>query len=137
MIRNYIAMQVRVVTAFLRNGQRILILKRSEKVGSYKGRWAGISGFIEENETPLEAARREVLEETRIKEIDFIKQGQAISVLDEEREINWIVHPFLFNTKEQPQLDWEHETFKWILPTEITNYKTVPGLKESLEKVLK
>lgn len=44
-------MLVKVVTVFLRRGGRILILKRSRKVGSYQGRWAGISGFIEENET--------------------------------------------------------------------------------------
>lgn len=51
----------------MRRGRKVLILKRSQKVGSYPGRWAGVSGFIEENETPMDAARREVYEETGIR----------------------------------------------------------------------
>ena len=37
----------RVVTCFLESANEILILRRSEQVGSYRGRWAGVSGYIE------------------------------------------------------------------------------------------
>lgn len=110
-------MRIKVVTVFLRRGGRILILKRSRKVGSYAGRWAGISGFIEENETPIDAARREVYEETGIRKIIVRKEGKPFSVADKEKI--WAVHPFLFDTQGSPSLDWEHETFKWIAPEEI------------------
>ncbi|MFH1774048.1 MAG: NUDIX domain-containing protein [Methanobacteriota archaeon] len=126
----------KVVTVFLRHNKKILILKRSQKVGSYPGRWAGISGFIGENETPLDAARREVREETGARKIIVQKEGKYFSVVDEGK--TWIVHPFLFDVQSSSlNLDWEHETFKWIAPREITKYKTVPALAEALEKVIK
>lgn len=41
-----------VVTCFLlrraRDGDRILILRRSQRVGTYRGRWAGVSAYITE-----------------------------------------------------------------------------------------
>ena len=37
----------RVVTCFLESEGEILILYRSEQVGSYQGRWAGVSGYVE------------------------------------------------------------------------------------------
>ena len=37
-----------VVTCFLEHGGEIPLLRRSQRVGTYKGRWAGVSGYIEE-----------------------------------------------------------------------------------------
>ena len=54
-----------VVTVLLINDEeKILILKRSNKVRTYKGLWGGVAGYIEENETPYEAIVREIKEET-------------------------------------------------------------------------
>jgi len=36
-----------VVTCFLKSGSEILILRRSEQVGTYQGKWAGVSGYID------------------------------------------------------------------------------------------
>ena len=45
-----------VVTSFLMRSDtgepRILIVQRSQRVGSYHGQWAGISGFVEPGITP-------------------------------------------------------------------------------------
>jgi 8-oxo-dGTP diphosphatase len=46
----------KVVTCFLESNGAILILRRSELVGSYQGRWAGVSGYIEQENTPDEQA---------------------------------------------------------------------------------
>ena len=40
----------KIVTSFIKSNNKILILKRSEKVKSMKGLWAGISGIIEKDE---------------------------------------------------------------------------------------
>ena len=45
--------KTRIVTSFLTYNDKILILKRSEKVRSMKGLWSGISGIIENDEEPL------------------------------------------------------------------------------------
>ena len=66
-----------VVTCFLESGNRILILRRSEQVGSYQGIWAGVSGYIEANTTADEQALLEIEEETSLcrEDLELIKKG--------------------------------------------------------------
>lgn len=56
---------ISVVTCVLTDKKgNILILKRSNKVRTYKGLWSGISGYIEENEKPIDTPFKEIREET-------------------------------------------------------------------------
>ncbi len=126
-----------VVTCFIESENKILILRRSGRVGTYQGRWDGISGFIEK--TADERALVEIQEETGLtgKDVKLISKGQPLEVMDEKLKIKWIVHPYLFYLKnpEKVKLDWEHTESKWIFPDEIDNYATVPRLKEALNEV--
>ena len=51
-----------VVTCLLENNGEILILKRSEEVGTYQELWGGVAGFVEEDEDPRETAVKEIKE---------------------------------------------------------------------------
>jgi len=128
-----------VVTCFLEHGKRILILRRSQKVGTYRGSWAGVSGYMERSDT--EQAFTEISEETEVykNDLKLIKKGEPLEVIDRSLNRKWIVHPFLFHVKapEKIRIDWEHTEAKWIKPQELTNYKTVPGLKKALARVIK
>ena len=53
-----------VVTAFLTRGNQVLLLRRTDRVSTYKGRWAGVSGSVEAGSTPIEQAIQEIEEET-------------------------------------------------------------------------
>ncbi|MBS7658024.1 MAG: NUDIX domain-containing protein [Candidatus Bathyarchaeia archaeon] len=129
----------KVVTCFLKNNEKILLVKRSEKVGTYKGKWSGISGYLEEENIDNQALK-EIKEETSLNEndIELIRKGESLEVLDETKGIKWIVYPYLFEVKhpEKIRLDWENIEMKWVSPKEISFYSTVPKLKEALEKVL-
>ena len=57
-----------VVTCFLIYNDRILILKRSDKVRTHRNKWAGVSGYIESGETAEETAMKEIREETGLQE---------------------------------------------------------------------
>jgi len=58
-----------IVTSFIKNDDKILILQRSNKVKSMKCLWAGVSGIIEKHDkTPLDRAKTEIREETGINE---------------------------------------------------------------------
>ncbi|NVM30309.1 MAG: NUDIX pyrophosphatase [Candidatus Helarchaeota archaeon] len=127
-----------VVTSFLRFQGKILLLQRSSRVGTYQGQWAGCSGYIEGNEVPYDRAIIEIWEETKLTEdqVTLIKKGDPIEIIDEGKGITWIVHPFLFEiVTDQIQLDWEHKNYKWIPPDELSNFQTVPKLKETYEQV--
>ena len=66
-----------IVTSFLKNDNKILILKRSDKVKSMRNLWAGISGIIEKDDlSPLSRAEIEIFEETGIKreQINLLKE---------------------------------------------------------------
>nr|NIN53595.1 NUDIX domain-containing protein [Nitrososphaeria archaeon]NIQ34116.1 NUDIX domain-containing protein [Nitrososphaeria archaeon] len=105
-----------VVTSFLQYKGRILILRRSKKVGSFRGNWAGVSGYLEEGEDSLERALREIREEVGLtdREVELVQRGEPLEVPDREKRILWIVHPFLFKTRRREiQMDWEHVEHRW------------------------
>jgi 8-oxo-dGTP pyrophosphatase MutT (NUDIX family) len=126
-----------VVTCFLRFGAKILLLRRSELVGSFRGRWAGVSGYMET--TADEQALIEIEEETSLgrEDLKLLKRGKLLEVSDEKVGVKWVVHPFLFQIKEpgKIKIDWEHTETRWIDPEDIDNYDTVPMLGEVLARV--
>ena len=128
-----------MVTCFLESDGEILILRRSEQVGSYQGRWAGVSGYIET--TADEQALTEIEEETSLAEEDLklIKKGRPLEVKDDKLGVKWVVHPYLFHIKDRDKIkiDWEHKEARWIQPKDIDNFETVPKLKETLARVYK
>ena len=127
-----------VVTCFLESDGEVMILRRSEQVGTYQGRWAGVSGYIEKGAD--EQALVEIREETGLAEEDLtlIKKGEPLVAKDEALGVKWVVRPYLFAIKDRGKIkiDWEHKEARWITPEEIGNYSTVPMLKETLERVL-
>jgi 8-oxo-dGTP pyrophosphatase MutT (NUDIX family) len=128
-----------VVTCFLESDGEILLLRRSERVGSYQGRWAGVSGYIEM--TADEQAFIEIEEETSlsVEDLKLIRKGETLPVEDEQFGVRWLVHPYLFHidNRDKIQIDWEHKEARWINPGDIDNYQTVPMLRETLARVLK
>jgi 8-oxo-dGTP pyrophosphatase MutT (NUDIX family) len=133
---NSLSVPVRhVVTCFILHNGRVLLLKRSKSVGSFRGRWAGVSGFIETE--PLDQAIKEIQEETGLKREDFklLKTGDTLTARD--AGYDWVVHPFLFElvTEERIRLDWEHDESCWIKPADMKRYRTVPLLEEVFNQV--
>jgi 8-oxo-dGTP pyrophosphatase MutT (NUDIX family) len=124
----------------LTQNEKYLLLKRSDKVKTMKGLWAGISGIIEGNEDPLYRAKREIFEETDIPEdkILLLKNSPEIRI-DSPQYANheWIVFPFLFSVQNPSiNLNWENREYRWITPSEITEYQTVPSLDRVLASLL-
>ena len=79
----------------------------------------------------------EIEEETglRREEVELVRKGGP--VVAENGGVRWVVHPYLFRTREgdKIRIDWEHSSKRWIKPEEIDSYLTVPGLKEALSRV--
>ncbi len=135
--RKVMLTEKQVVTCFLESEGGILILRRSEKVGSYQGRWAGVSGYVET--APDEQALTEMMEEVGLlkEDVKLLKKGEPLPVEDEQLGVRWIVNPYLFHLKDRGKIriDWEHKELKWIKPEAIGDFKTVPRLKEALARV--
>ncbi|MDY6780378.1 MAG: NUDIX domain-containing protein, partial [Halobacteria archaeon] len=86
-----------VVTCFLRNSGDVLLLRRSDEVGTYSGRWSGVSGYVESDidvdvgteedgvtETTDEDAWREVEEETGLSDgVSLVRRGEPFEFTDD------------------------------------------------------
>ncbi len=130
----------KIVTSFIKDNEKLLILKRSDKVKSMKGLWAGISGIIEKNEEPLKRAKIEIFEEVGIKEdmITLVRSAEEMKINSPQYENHeWEIFPFLFEAKNPIiKLNWENSDFKWINVEELEIYETVPSLQKVLFSLL-
>jgi nicotinamide-nucleotide amidase len=127
-----------VVTCFLMSNKRILLLRRSNKVSTYKGLWAGVSGYADR--PPDEQAWVEIREETGLtkKEAHLAVKGKPLEITDIALKTRWIVHPYLFNVSrvDAIKIDWEHTEYKWVDPAIVSNFDIVPGLDDALNMVI-
>ncbi len=99
---------------------RMLILLRPKTVRWGAGKWALPGGHIEEGESPMMAAVREVREETTLavpnpKQFHISDNGEVVYFVAE------ISNPSV-------QIDFEHDDFAWVYPKELTNYDRVSTL---------
>lgn len=132
-----------VVTNFLirndRGHDEVLLVRRSQRVRTYKGAWGGISGYLEANVTPREQALTEIREETglRMTDADLRVEGEPLPVEDRAQGLSWIVHPFLVVVPNIDQIvtDWEADEMRWVRPEDVASLPTVPKLAEALAEV--
>src|SRR5262249_16216053 len=91
-----------VVTSFVlrtdRGHDEVLLVRRSEKVRTYRGAWGGISGYVEPGVTPLQQAYQELSEEAGLAQQDLrlLRAGEPLAFRDEAIGQSWVVHPYLF-----------------------------------------
>ncbi len=113
------------VFVFTRNPKfMVLILKRIPERDGY---WQPISGGIEEGEKPIDAIKREIYEETGIKELEriidlkysFIFKTLWHGKLTKMREICFAIEI----KKEKPiRISNEHEEYKWCTEDEAKKF---------------
>ena len=129
--------QTSVVTVFLCHKGKICLVRRSSDVKTHKGRWSGISGYLEGE--PSEHFMVELQEETSLTPYEYtlIRQAKPVLVPDDRDEQLWSVHPFLCEVHDPTmiRLDWENSELEWIEPEEMKSRDTVPGLWDVYETV--
>ena len=130
-----------IVTSIIKHQEKILLLKRSDKVKTMKNVWSGVSGIIEnDDESPLSRAKIEIFEETGIieKNIELLKSNPQTKIDSPQyKNHTWNIFPFMFKVEtSEIKLNWENSEFVWINPNDIVNYKTVPALKQILFDLL-
>lgn len=119
------------VNIILRNGGNVLVLKRSKKDGGF---WQTITGTIEKDENLLDAARREIKEETSIKDIKS-EFGPIHYFTWKKGKDDVIEVVFLFYTdKRKVILSEEHTKYKWLSASEAVEIVKTENNKLSILK---
>jgi len=124
----------------------VLIAHRSPSQGSY---WHTIAGGIEDDETPLEAAVRELVEETGLTGVEFHSGPEIVEyVYDLSKEppdpthgsaIGSVrVHCFVVDAPDgwEPVLDWEHDGYRWCSAVEAAATLRWPETADALRRLL-
>ena len=130
-----------VITCFARYNDEILLLKRSDKVWTYKNRWNVVAGYLDEIKPLRQKALEELNEETKItkEKVKKISIAEPFESRDEEIKTTFVVHPVLIELKEKPEIkmDFEHTESRWVNKDDLSKYDAVPNLLESARRVLK
>jgi 8-oxo-dGTP diphosphatase len=101
------------------DNKKYLVLKRSDKV-SMTGVWEFPAGRLNDDEAAVDAAAREVREETGlgIESIDPLKFYEHFD--DETRQVYRAVFIFLVKPKStEVKISEEHDAYEWLTPQEI------------------
>jgi len=125
---------------FRKEGSKTLFLLLHYPSGSRSGRnyWDFPKGHIESKEMPEQTARREIEEETGLKDVKFIegfKEWIKYFFKFEEKNIFKIVTFYLAETKnETVKISAEHSGFLWLQYEEAIEQLTFKNAKEILKK---
>jgi 8-oxo-dGTP diphosphatase len=107
--------------AYIYNNHHYLMLFRNKKENDInKGKWIGIGGHLEENETITDCIIREVKEETGLDVIDPLYRGKILFESDDIKEIMhlYLIKEFKGEIKEcnEGELHYIHESKLLDLP---------------------
>ena len=127
------------LSCFIKYEDKILLLKRSDKVMAYKGQWFCLGGFIDEPKSIRQKVLEELHEELGLSENDVknIKTAPSYTYQDSSAKKSWILYPVIVELNNQPEikLDWEHTAYKWVKKEELASFDLPSTLREALKKV--
>jgi 8-oxo-dGTP pyrophosphatase MutT (NUDIX family) len=124
-----------IVVVVRREGELLVMRRAPERLGY----WSIVAGGVEPEETPQEAAQRELLEETGLEaEVRPLPVSLSYSLLDDPPAIRAryapgiervTVHAFVADADPgwEPTLDAEHDVYRWCeleSATELMAYET-------------
>ncbi len=125
----------RTATVYLLNGEKVLLLKRSSKVSSFANQYSGVSGYMEGGEKPEETGKREVLEETGVRDVSLVIQGNEVYV--RHGNTVFIITPMIMKTDSHSiNLNWENSEFEWVDFGSLPEYNTVPKFSATFSSLL-
>ncbi|MDE5655067.1 MAG: (deoxy)nucleoside triphosphate pyrophosphohydrolase [Clostridia bacterium] len=116
---------LQVVGAVIINDGRILAVKRGEnknKAVAYKYEFPG--GKIEQDETPQQALKRELLEEMNY-DIEVGEKFMSVSYEYDDVFVN--LHTYLCKPISDTYTLIEHIDEKWLLPNELSSVEWAPA----------
>lgn len=122
------------ITAIIKYGDKLLIIKRNANEIAHPGKWAIPGGKAERGETVMDALKREVKEEVGL-DIEDVKEFINDYTFVRPDGHNVIGFTFLVTaTSDSVKLGEDLDDFKWILPEELEECDCIEGVKKDIKK---
>jgi 8-oxo-dGTP diphosphatase len=120
-----------MATAIIKKGDKFLMLKRSKRNKTYAGLWQFPEGGVEFGESPEQALRRELKEETGLKARKAKLLGVRASSIEYFHQKLWhfIRVFYLVETTGKIRLSGKHDESGWFSKNELKRLKLLNGLK--------
>lgn len=114
-----------------------LLLKRSATDKLYPGTWQIVTGLIEGSESSVDAALREVREETNLRLKKFWTAPTVASFYDPSHDRLQLIPMFAAEVGlgQEPELSAEHQEFAWLSLEEAQGRLVWPSQRETLKIV--
>ena len=116
-----------------KNNQYLMLYRNKKEVDINKGKYIGVGGHVEPNETPNEAVVREVKEETGFDLISFKKEGIVYFVLNGYVEE---MHVYTSNEFEGELIECNEGELSWVDKFKVPELNLWEGDIYFLNKIL-
>ncbi|MDP2951105.1 MAG: NUDIX domain-containing protein [bacterium] len=120
--------------------KEILLLQRAPKADFMPGVWEDITGRLNQFEDPETGLKREIFEETRLKNIKIIKPIKIFHIFRGDRKSTNELLGIIYWVKTQTKkiiLSEEHSNYKWLKPKQALKIVTHPAIKKEILTFLK
>jgi 8-oxo-dGTP pyrophosphatase MutT (NUDIX family) len=126
---------VAAVCALVRRDERILSMRRAATKDAAPGIWEALSGRIEPGESPLEAVRREIAEESGLSV--RVHPRPLVAHVSDRAGIPMLIVYYLADWMDgEVRLSDEHDDFAWLDPDEFARRTPIAPLAEAVRHVL-
>ena len=123
------------MVAFVRNGDDVLMLRRSDNSRIYPGQYNGVGGHLERKEDPLSGMRREILEETGLQVTQLFLR--ALYNIDSGGHQGVLLFVFTCQSARRELCPATPEgTLRWVPRHELASLPLVEDLPQMLPRLL-
>ena len=115
--------------------RRMLLGLRNGSEEYQGGTWCTFGGMMQNEETPLEAALREALEESEISPDNTVKQAVFVDPTGGKGEApGFKFYNFIATVNEEcdAKINHEHTDYNWFRLSELPNLKLHPGINRMM-----
>ena len=95
------------------NKYQVLLLRRAVPPVEAIGTWCLPGGGIMIGETPLDTAKRKLLEETGLEASSFIESGHAVTYMFKGKQ-NIAIGMIVWARDFEVKMNYEHNDYKWV-----------------------